>query len=232
MADNETPATNTGITDPVPVDTPDNGGEAPATPTPPVATPPGNAEGGNVDSAKPALETPDELKGSVLDDGVNEPEKAPQSTAPEAYQPFDIDGKAFPEDQLSGFATAARELGLSQENAQKILSTVVPTAREYLVKDLAVKTKEWASLTAKDPEIGGANFEANKGIAKQAYAHFTTPELRAILTGSGLGNHPEVVRLFYRIGKTMQQDSGVTGGASAPAGVRRRYPNSNMVVDE
>lgn len=178
-------------------------------------------------------EPPQGITDSLLDGG--EGDQAPEPTvqaAPEAYEPFDVDGQQFSEDQVEGFATTARELGLSQENAQKMFAAMVPTAREYMMNDLKAKSQEWASLTAKDPEIGGANFEANKGIAKQAYAQYTTPELRAILTGSGLGNHPEVVRLFYRIGKSMQQDTGVTGGASAPAGTRRRYPKSNMVVDE
>ena len=93
------------------------------------------------------------------------------------------------------------------------------------------KSREWASLSEKDPEIGGANFKANVGVANSALKQFATPEFTALLRGSGLGAHPEVVRVFYRIGKAMQQDHGVTGSASAPAGARRRYPKSNMVVD-
>lgn len=213
----------------------------PTEPTEPAepATPAGG-EGNPTDPAPTATDPatgatePQEGMPSLLDDGKDEgkgePEAAP--TAPEAYEPFDIDGQQFSEEQVQGFAATARELGLSQENAQKMFASMVPTAREYLMKDLVAKSKEWASLSAKDPEIGGADFEAKRGIASQAYKHYATPELRAILNGSGLGAHPEVVRLFYRIGKTMQQDTGVTGSASAPAGVRRRYPKSNMIVDE
>lgn len=208
----------------------------PVEPTEPVA--PAGGEGNPTDPAPAATEPatgatePQEGMPSLLDggEGEGEPEGAP--TAPEAYEPFDIEGQQFSEEQVQGFAATARELGLSQENAQKMFASMVPTAREYLMKDLMVKSKEWASLSAKDFEIGGADFEAKRGIASQAYKHYATPELRAILNGSGLGAHPEVVRLFYRIGKTMQQDTGVTGSASAPAGVRRRYPKSNMVVDE
>ncbi|MGN1209558.1 MAG: hypothetical protein ACI4SV_04585, partial [Duodenibacillus sp.] len=153
--------------------------------------------------------------------------------APESYQPFDVDGQQFTQEQLEGFASTARELGLSQENAQKMLSAMVPTARKYLVDDLVVKSKQWAEDTRNDPEIGGAHFNENLGIATAAYQRYATPELKAILTNSGLGNHPEVIRLFCRIGKETRQDTGVSGSASAPAeGRRRRYPNSNMVVDE
>lgn len=214
----------------------------PAEPTEPTApVPPEGGEGNPTDPAPAATDPatgatePQEGMPSLLGgEGEGEGGGAPKATptAPEAYEPFDIDGQQFSEEQVQGFAATARELGLSQENAQKMFATMVPTAREYLMKDLVAKSKEWASLSAKDPEIGGADFEAKRGIASQAYKHYATPELRAILNGSGLGAHPEVVRLFYRIGKTMQQDTGVTGSASAPAGVRRRYPKSNMVVDD
>lgn len=180
------------------------------------------------DATEPTADMP-----SLLGEGdQNDGDQKPAQAAPEAYEPFDVEGQQFTEAQLEGFAATAKELGLSQENAQKMLAAMVPTARQYLVDDLKAKSQEWASLSEKDPEIGGANFKANVGVANQALKQFATPEFTALLRGSGLGAHPEVVRVFYRIGKAMQQDHGVTGSASAPAGARRRYPKSNMVVDE
>lgn len=180
------------------------------------------------DATEPTADMP-----SLLGEGdQNDGDQKPAQAAPEAYEPFDVEGKQFTEAQLEGFAATAKELGLSQENAQKMLAAMVPTARQYLVDDLKAKSREWASLSEKDPEIGGANFKANVGVANSALKQFATPEFTALLRGSGLGAHPEVVRVFYRIGKAMQQDHGVTGSASAPAGARRRYPKSNMVVDE
>lgn len=179
------------------------------------------------DATEPTADMP-----SLLGEGdQNDGDQKPAQAAPEAYEPFDVEGQQFTEAQLEGFAATAKELGLSQENAQKMLAAMVPTARQYLVDDLKAKSHEWASLSEKDPEIGGANFKANVGVANQALKQFATPEFTALLRGSGLGAHPEVVRVFYRIGKAMQQDHGVTGSASAPAGARRRYPKSNMVVD-
>lgn len=213
----------------------------PAEPTEPTApVPPEGGEGNPTDPAPAATDPatgatepqegmPSLLGGEGEGEGGGEPKATP--TAPEAYEPFDIDGQQFSEEQVQGFAATARELGLSQENAQKMFATMVPTARQYLVDDLKAKSQEWASLSEKDPEIGGANFKANVGVANQALKQFATPEFTALLRGSGLGAHPEVVRVFYRIGKAMQQDHGVTGSASAPAGARRRYPKSNMVVD-
>ncbi len=206
---------------------------APANPTAP--------EGGEGNPTEPAQEStaqatdatePTADMPSLLGEGdQNDGDQEPAQAAPEAYEPFDVEGQQFTEAQLEGFAATAKELGLSQENAQKMLAAMVPTARQYLVDDLKAKSQEWASLSEKDPEIGGANFKANVGVANQALKQFATPEFTALLRGSGLGAHPEVVRVFYRIGKAMQQDHGVTGSASAPAGARRRYPKSNMVVD-
>lgn len=206
---------------------------APANPTAP--------EGGEGNPTEPAQESTAQATGSteptadmpsLLGEGdQNDGDQEPAQAAPEAYEPFDVEGQQFTEAQLEGFAATAKELGLSQENAQKMLAAMVPTARQYLVDDLKAKSQEWASLSEKDPEIGGANFKANVGVANQALKQFATPEFTALLRGSGLGAHPEVVRVFYRIGKAMQQDHGVTGSASAPAGARRRYPKSNMVVD-
>lgn len=212
----------------------------PAEPTKPTApVPPEGGEGNPTDPAQEptaqatdATEPTADMPSLLGEADQNDGDQGSAQAAPEAYEPFDVEGQQFTEAQLEGFAATAKELGLSQENAQKMLAAMVPTARQYLVDDLKAKSHEWASLSEKDPEIGGANFKANVGVANQALKQFATPEFTALLRGSGLGAHPEVVRVFYRIGKAMQQDHGVTGSASAPAGARRRYPKSNMVVDD
>lgn len=220
MAEDGTPVDPVEPTAPANPTAPEGGEGNPTDPAP-------AATAQATDATEPTADMP-----SLLGEGdQNDGDQKPAQAAPEAYEPFDVEGQQFTEAQLEGFAATAKELGLSQENAQKMLAAMVPTARQYLVDDLKAKSQEWASLSEKDPEIGGANFKANVGVANQALKQFATPEFTALLRGSGLGAHPEVVRVFYRIGKAMQQDRGVTGSASAPAGARRRYPKSNMVVD-
>lgn len=221
MAEDGTPVDPVEPTAPANPTAPE-GGEG--NPTDPAQEPTAQA----TDATEPTADMPSLLGEADQNDG----DQGSAQAAPEAYEPFDVEGQQFTEAQLEGFAATAKELGLSQENAQKMLAAMVPTARQYLVDDLKAKSQEWASLSEKDPEIGGANFKANVGVANSALKQFATPEFTALLRGSGLGAHPEVVRVFYRIGKAMQQDHGVTGSASAPAGARRRYPKSNMVVDD
>lgn len=181
------------------------------------------------ESGSPAVPPPSSSLLETEEQKAGEPEQADEG-APEKYEPFTVDGQQIEVENAQEFADMAKELGLSQEKAQKVMDAMVPAARNYLMKDLSAKAQAWAEATKQDPEIGGANFEANRGIAMAAYKQYTTPELRTILTGSGLGNHPEVIRLFYRIGKSMQQDNGVAGDGTSPAQPRRRYPKSNMVV--
>lgn len=197
----------------------------------PVDQPNEDQPSGNPPSATPPTDQDPRSTESLLESGDTKVVQA--EGAPERYENFKgEDGVEFDAEQLKGFTDVARELDLSQEKAQKLFGAMMPTARNYLVHDLQVKTKEWAKATMNDPEVGGADFKEKQGIASAAYAQWATPELRSLLNSAGLGNHPEVVRLFYRIGKGMQQDSGVAGSASSPQNApRRRYPKSNMVTD-
>ena len=152
---------------------------------------------------------------------------------PETYGAFkDVDGNEYSPDSVRQFSEAAKKVGLSQEKAQALFETMVPTAKAHMMNDLRAKAEQWALDCEKDPEIGGANFGANKAVAISGYREFATPELRTILNASGLGNHPEVVRHFYRLGKTLQQDKGVYGNASTAPQRRRRYPKSDLIPDE
>lgn len=160
-------------------------------------------------------------------------EEKTEEVVPENYESFkDLDGNEYAPESVQQFADAAKKVGLTQQKAQELFESMVPTARAHMMNDLRAKAQQWSLDCEKDPEIGGANFGANKAVAIAGYREFATPELRTILNASGLGNHPEVVRHFYRLGKTLQQDHGVHGEASGAPQKHRRYPNSNMVVDE
>ena len=51
-----------------------------------------------------------------------------------------------------------------------------------------------------------------------------------VLEESGLGNHPEVIRVFYRAGKAISEDRFVAGqaGKTNQGDARRLYAASNM----
>lgn len=162
------------------------------------------------------------------------PEPAPKEAAaqdegaPEAYADFEGgDGKAIPAASLGGFTKVAKELGLSQAKAQKLVSALRPTVDGYINQSAEKYGREWAEQVKADKELGGADFDKKLAVAVSAYKNFSTPELQKMLEATRLGNHPEVIRMFYRIGTAMSQDTGVAG-SGAPVAKRRIYPNSNM----
>lgn len=69
----------------------------------------------------------------------------------------------------------------------------------------------WAVQSKADPEVGGTAYESNVATAQLALAKFGTPELKDALTATGFGNHPEMIRVFTRIGKAMAEAGGPQG---------------------
>ena len=182
--------------------------------------------------AAPAAEaTTEEGLPDALGEAKPAEEAAPAETAPETYENFKLGDTDIDASSVSEFTDVAKELGLTQEKAQKVFDAVAPSAQKYLHASLVKHAKEWAASLETDRELGGATHKESMAIAGAGYDHYASTELKTILKASGLSNHPEVVRHFYRLGKQLQQDKGVAGQASAPAAPMRRYPNSNMVPD-
>ncbi len=76
---------------------------------------------------------------------------------------------------------------------------------------------EWKEQISADDEIGGEKLDESLGFANKALEKYGTPELNDALAATGGGNHPEIVRFFYRVGKAMSEDT-IGVGAATPAG--------------
>lgn len=164
-------------------------------------------------------------------EGEGEPE-APKG-APEKYEFQPADGVAVDDGVLEQFADVARSLDLTQEAAQRILDKMAPIISARQAQLVADVRQSWVDQSKADPEIGKAKLRETLSTARKALDQFGTPELMSCLRQSGIGDHPEVIRVFYRIGKAISDDSIVTGrpGAQAPApsrDARTLYPNSNL----
>ena len=123
-----------------------------------------------------------------------------------------------------------RALNLPQDKAQLMLDKMQPVLVQRQTEQLQAASIEWANSARTDQEIGGERFQENLGVAKKAMEAYASPELRQLLNESTLGNNPEVIRLFYRVGKDMSEDRLVTGqgGTNKAADPRSLYRASNM----
>ena len=147
--------------------------------------------------------------------------------APEKYEAFKMGESELPAETTAAFAEIAKKHNLSQEDAQEFMNAVAPAVQAQVQG----YQRQWLDACRSDKELGGERFNENMAVAGAGYRAYADNDLRAIFEASGLSRHPAVVRHFYRLGKNLQQDKGVAGGASAPAPVRRLYPNSGMVPD-
>lgn len=154
-----------------------------------------------------------------------------EEQVPEQYADFAFEeGKALDTELADDIKATAKELGLTQSQAQKLADLALKrteSAQSKQAEMLAQARDEWAGQAKADKEFGGDAIEANLATARKALDTFGTPELKALLNESGLGNHPEVIRFFYRSGKAISEDRVIRGGAAGqptdPA--KRLFPN-------
>ncbi|SNR73743.1 hypothetical protein SAMN05192560_0777 [Methylobacillus rhizosphaerae] len=135
--------------------------------------------------------------------------------APESYDFKAPEGQAFDEGVISAFSEVAKELNLSQDNAQKVLDKMAPVIQQQQVQQLSQARAAWVETVKADKEIGGDKLNENLAIAQRGIKHVGSPELTTLLNESGLGDHPEVIRTFVRIGKLFSEDGFVAGKPAA-----------------
>lgn len=148
-------------------------------------------------------------------DGNSESEQAKPEGAPEKYEFTAPEGREFDKTVLEKFSEVAKELNLSQENAQKVIDRLAPAMIEKQERARQEALNQWVEGAKADKEFGGDKLNENLVVAKQALEKFGTPELKTLLNESGLGNHPELIRLMYRAGKAISEDTFVASGSGA-----------------
>ena len=135
--------------------------------------------------------------------------------APEKYEAFTLpDGvKIAPEVEAKVTATA-KEFNLPQEGAQKLVNAAIDLQKSFAsqmdTKITAIR-QEWVTQSKADKEFGGDNFDVNLAVANTAVRAFGSPAFKQLLKDSGVGDHPEFIRTFLNIGKSISQDSAITG---------------------
>lgn len=145
-----------------------------------------------------------------------------QTKSPVVPEKYDLklpDGSTLDPKVIEAVASFAKEKGLSQEIAQAVLE------REHLAIDSYTKAidqkweaqkQEWLKTSMSDKEFGGDNLKQAVETGHRALKRFdATGKLSEMLESTGFGNHPEVVRFFYNLGKSMSEDQLVMPGAQS-----------------
>jgi hypothetical protein len=168
----------------------------------------------------------------------NKAEEQPASVVPEKYE-LALEGMDIDADLLTAADPVFRELGLSNEQAnallpvaKQIMDKAVSAQSSQMTDLMAAQRKEWLDAFNADPDIGGANREQTvhlAGKAMDALGYTEGHPFRQLLTESGLGNHPDMIRMARRLGELVGEDGDfVRSGAGSASQVpleKRLYPN-------
>ncbi len=170
-----------------------------------------------------------------------DPVAPPAPVVPESYDLKVPDGSTVDPVLVDRTAAKARELGLTNEAAQKLFDSEVKDAtdRETAASAALVKAQEesrkalldawapngaewkkqqdeWTKLSKADPTIGGEKFNQSVESAGMLVAKFEQqrgPALREFLDNTGFGRHPTVLSFLEWAGSQMRESTFATNGS-------------------
>lgn len=151
----------------------------------------------------------------------------PADKAPETYTDFTMpEGRSLNKETLGEATTLFRELGLSQESAQKLIdfATKNQISTEDAGKAAYTAMREgWRTEVLKDTTLSTGTdlkpeVKQSIGRAIDNLGPELGPQFRQILDTSGIGDNPIMVKAMYELSKFVTEGRPVVGGGPAKTG--------------
>jgi hypothetical protein len=137
----------------------------------------------------------------------------------------------FDADTSKAALDAMKEIGVSnKEQANKLMKFIGDVQGESNKKyeqNLEAMYSKWDDALEKDEEFA-KNYDANIELANKALELYGGKELDDWLTETGFNRKPEIVKMFYRIGKDLEEAKVLTG-ASKGNNILKHDRNGNPV---
>lgn len=162
---------------------------------------------------------------AIADKAAAKAAEAAKPKAPENYADVKLpDGVSVNKDLQAELAAVGKKHGLGQEAFAELAGLGAKIEQGIAAatqKAIEAVRGGWLAASQKDAEFGGEKLAENLAVAKKARDVFATPELVKFLsphdpktnpTGTGLGDHPEMIRLLVRVGRALREDRTVEGG--------------------
>lgn len=137
-------------------------------------------------------------------------------SSPESYSDFTLpEGIEMDQLALDKALPIFKEIGLSQEQAQKLVDLQAEQVQEGIrsqTEQFSQLMNDWVANSKADKEFGGERFEESVSTARLAMDKFGTDEFKQLMEDHGVGNHPEMIRFMWNVGKMLKEDvPGDTG---------------------
>lgn len=140
------------------------------------------------------------------------------------------EGSHLKQSDVDKIASFAKEQGLSKDVAQKLLereSATVASRDQAALDQLAEQSEAWKQEIIADKDFGGEKAAETAQLAHDVAKKFGSEVFVSELERTGLGNHPELVRMLARIGRAMESGNP-NRGSGQPAGARRESTESKL----
>lgn len=142
------------------------------------------------------------------------------------------EGSHLKQEDVDKIASFAKEHGLSKDVAQKLLereSASLASRDQAALDQLAEQSEAWKQEIIADKDFGGEKAAETAQLAHDVAKRFGSETFVSELERTGLGNHPELVRMLARIGRAMSPDK--MRGSGIPAGAQRKSTESKLYSD-
>ena len=142
----------------------------------------------------------------------------------EEFEPFKAEAEAFTT-AANGYLEGIKD-PVARKAANDALAWAAKDYQAKAAKDGIIagqarfveQVNGWDAATRADKEIGGANYDASVADAVEGIRVFGTKELVQVLHESGLGSHPEVIRVLAKAGRVAKETAITTGEAGGNGG--------------
>lgn len=199
---------------------------APAAPAP-ITTPPADpAAPAPVAPAAPSVDPDASLLGGDPAAPAADPAAPaePAAGVPDKYELAAPEGFSLDPAAVEAAAPVFKEAGLTNEQANKLM----PAAKDFaertaqatidgIIEQGQAQRATWLKEFDADAEIGGQNKETTLHLAAKgldAMGYKDGHPFRKAMNDTGFGNHPDMIRVFRRLGQMAGEDGFVTGGGA------------------
>jgi hypothetical protein len=160
------------------------------------------------------------LGDDVLSERENESESETEAKgAPDDYGDFEVlDGYEIPEENYKQFTEFGKKQGFSKDQMQAILNYDMDRSKAALeananktVADKEAHANKIAGYIEALKKQHGVNLKEVSIIADRAFNLYFHKDIRKELVDAGLSKHPALFNALHDIGKTISEDSIITG---------------------
>lgn len=138
-------------------------------------------------------------------------EKTPEEVAYEFKVPEGVELDTASADE---FKAIAKDLKLPPDAAQKVVDLAIKR-EQARAEQFAQQVQSWADEVKADPELGKPE---NLAMARKFIDTFGDDKIKSLLNSTGMGNHPDVVRMILKASKGMSEDRFTAGKSNAEPG--------------